>query len=388
MLSLFVGNARDNVTISRIELLKMIDGLLGRLIAYSLPVSRGGVLVTEPRSLLVIRPGGIGDAVLLLPTLAALKGRFPEARITVLAERRNAAIFDLSPALDRLLLYDKPRELLTAVRGRYDLVIDSEQWHRLSAVVARLTMATTRIGYGTNERARLFTHPLSYRQDDYEALSFLRLLEPLGITPPATITVPFLVIPQETKKRAAALLAPLAGRDYLLLFPGASIPERRWGGERFEALARRLEGEGWSIVVVGGGEDVAAGALIAGDSGLNLAGESTLVETAAIIAGAQLLVSGDSGLLHLAVGLGIPTVSLFGPGRQEKWGPRGKGDAVINHQFTCSPCTTFGSTPECPLQARCMAEISVDELLHAALRRLREKSGIRNKPLDIIPLFR
>jgi lipopolysaccharide heptosyltransferase II len=360
--------------ISRIELLKICDALLGRFMAFCLPASRVTVTGAEPRRLLVIRPGGIGDAVLLVPALAAVKKLYPAADITVLAERRNAAIFDLCPAVDNLLLYDRPLKLLAAIRGRYDVVIDTEQWHRLSAVVARLAASTVKIGYGTNERARLFTHSIAYSHDDYEVVSFFRLLQPLGIGVPDTVQIPFLSLSDSTRKRAAELLTPVASRDYLVIFPGASIPERRWGADRFTELARRLERKGRVVVVVGGREDVAAGELIAGASGLNLAGRTALAETAAVMEGATLLVSGDSGILHIGVGLGVPTVSLFGPGRQQKWGPRGARHTVINHHLSCSPCTTFGTTPDCPYQVRCMRKIAVDEVYQTSMELLGEKN--------------
>lgn len=354
--------------ISRIGFLKNVDALLGRFMVSALPASRRKVADAEPRRLLVIRPGGIGDAVLLVPALAALRVRYPRADITVLAERRNAAPFELCPAVDRLLHYDRPRDLFTALRGRYDVVIDTEQWHRLSAVVARLTGAPVRIGFGTNERTRLLTHTLAYSHDDYETISFFRLLEPLGIAAPERLPLPFLKLPPDVRLQAAELLRPVAGQRYIVIFPGASIPERRWGAGRFAELARRLEREGRGVVVVGGGEDAAAGGSIAGAAGINLTGRTSLAVTAAVIAGADLLVSGDSGILHVGVGLGTATVSLFGPGRQKKWGPRGERDAVINHHLDCSPCTAFGATPRCPRQVRCMGEITVDEVFKAVMQ--------------------
>ena len=378
-----MGSGED--MISRIEFLKKFDALLGRFMGACLPAPRSTGLVNEPRRLLVIRPGGIGDAVLLVPALAALKGRYPAAEITVLAERRNAAIFGLCLAVDQILLYDRPRELLTAIRGQYDVIIDTEQWHRLSAVVARLAASPVKIGYGTNERARLFTHSVAYSHDNYEALSFFQMLKSLGVSVPNAVPVPFLTIPETARCRAAELLAPLAGCDYLVISLGASIAERRWGAGRFAELAQRLERERWVVVVVGGREDSVDGELIAGETGLNLAGRTSLTETAAIIDWAALLVSGDSGILHIGVGLGVPTVSLFGPGRQKKWGPRGPWNMVVNHRLSCSPCTTFGSTPKCPYQARCMLDITVDEVFQAVRQLLGEKN-LRdcNKFLDIV----
>lgn len=352
----------------RIALLKAADALLGRVavpLASLLPpkTKQSGQIA----SILIIRPGGIGDAVLLIPAIKAIGNRFPAAEITVLAERRNAAAFTLCPEINTLLLYDRPSELVSVLHGSYDVVIDTEQWHRLAAVVARLTRAPMLIGYATNERARLFTHPVSYSHDDYEADSFLNLLVPLGIVPGQT-GERFLVVPDDAGQRGGVLLAPLAGRPFVAVFPGASVPERRWGGDRFRQLAELLATFGIAVVVVGGKDDREQGeVIISGCLGLNLAGRTTLPVTAAIIEQSLLLVSGDSGVLHVAVGLGVPTVSLFGPGRARKWAPRGERHIVINKGLPCSPCTTFGTTPPCPVNARCMGEITVDEIFNAVM---------------------
>jgi ADP-heptose:LPS heptosyltransferase len=123
---------------------------------------------------------------------------------------------------------------------------------------------------------------------------------------------------------------------------------------------------GIRTVVVGGKEDRQQGEVIAGGGlGLNLAGQTSLAETAAVIQKSSLLLSGDSGVLHLAVGLGTATVSLFGPGRAKKWAPQGDRHIVINRGLACSPCTTFGTTPPCPIDARCMRDITVDEVVNA-----------------------
>ena len=123
---------------------------------------------------------------------------------------------------------------------------------------------------------------------------------------------------------------------------------------------------GVAVVVVGGGDDKGQGeVIVACGTGLNLAGRTSLSETAAVIQKSALLLSGDSGVLHIAVGLGVPTVSLFGPGRARKWAPRGERHMVINKGLPCSPCTTFGTTPPCPIAAQCMNDITVDEVFNA-----------------------
>ena len=350
-----------------VPLMKKLDAVAGRMAASITPLPACKELSPPIVSLLLIRPGGIGDAVLLAPAIRSLRKSNHSLHITVLAERRNAGVFPIIPGVDRLLCYDRPRDLLQALRGSYDVVIDSEQWHRLSAIVARFASGSVKIGFDTNERRRMFTHPIPYSHDDYEAVNFARLLKPLGVDEGIVeMEPPFLSVPDAASGRAAALLEPLHDQPFVAVFPGASIPERQWGADRFHRVAEMLSVFGIRTVVVGGKEDRQQGGLIVGGgSGLNLAGMTSLAESAAVIQRSSLLLSGDSGVLHIAVGLGVPTFSLFGPGRSEKWAPRGDRHIVINKGLACSPCTTFGTTPPCPVEARCMRDISVDEVFNA-----------------------
>ncbi len=359
----------------QIRLLKEADRLVGGVIASLLPSARGR-FSGYPR-ILLIRPGGIGDAVLLIPAIQAIRKNYPQASIDILAEKRNGAVFTLCPDVGRLFHYDRPGQLLDSLCRRYDVVIDTEQWHRLSAVVARLTGARLLAGFASNARRRLFNHAASYAHERYEADSFFDLLAPLGIARPESFPIPFLEVPLEAMATAGELLADLAGKPFITLFPGASIPERRWGAERFRPVAEHLSRAGYGVVVVGGAADSREGeAIVAGGLGLNLAGCTSLVETAAVIDRSALLVSGDSGVLHIAVGLGKPTVSLFGPGIAEKWAPRGARHIVINKSLHCSPCTKFGTTPRCPRGAECMREITVGEVA-AAVGEVLKKEGAR-----------
>ncbi len=348
----------------KVRLLKQLDRILGNAAVFFMRKPTP-TAVQAPRKILFIRPGGIGDAVFLLRAIRAVKDKYPSCSITVLAEKRNASIFTFSGAVTRILLYDRIPDLLAAIRGGFDVVIDTEQWHRLSAVIARLTGASLLVGFDTNNRKKLFTHPIPYFHDSHESESFLALLEPLGISQveplESLLTIPPQVVTAMEKK-----LAVLAGKPYIVLFPGASIPERRWGTERFRELARRIQNWGFPVVVVGGLDDALAGHDIVSDgSGLNFAGKTTLAETAAIIARSRLMVTGDSGLLHIAAELKVPTVSLFGPGIEKKWAPRDDRHIVLNKHLSCSPCTRFGYTPKCQIGARCLGLITVEDVERA-----------------------
>jgi ADP-heptose:LPS heptosyltransferase len=351
---------------NRISLLKRLDATLGRIAMYVIPRPHS-LLCDKYLKILFVRPGGIGDAVLLVPAVSRLRKVFPDARIEILAERRNAGVFAFCPCIDRVLCYDRLRELVEVLRGDYDVIIDSEQSHRLSALVARTLRSRVKIGFGTNERRRMFTHPVAYSHDCYELNSFFELLTPFRVEPSAATVDPFLAVPDADQKSADSMLGSLRNKPFVVLFPGASISERCWGVEKFRQLANCFIDMDLLVVVVGGKEDSASGsAIVKGTCGLNLAGKTSLPETAGILSRARLLVSGDSGVLHMGVGLEIPTVSLFGPGIAEKWAPRGMKHAVINHNLPCSPCTKFGTTPPCPIGARCIQGISVDEVFVTA----------------------
>jgi ADP-heptose:LPS heptosyltransferase len=359
--------------VNKIELIKRLDAVVGIPLCSLFPRAGGNDGGIAVHRILLIRPGGIGDAVLLAPTIEALKKKFPQAKLTVLAEKRNAGIFALIPGVDRVLRYDVAREFLAVFRLEPDIILDTEQYHRLSAVVARLIGAGILIGFGSNQRARLFHHAISYSHDTYEAISFLQLLGPLGIGCSDLPDTPFLQIPAAAQSQAAKLLASRGGCPIVTIFPGASIPERRWGAERFARVAASIAALGYTIVVVGGKEDRAsAPEIIAGIKGLNFTGQTTLAETAAILQHSALLISADSGILHMGVGLGTPTISLFGPGIAEKWGPRGPLHRILDGHLPCSPCTRFGSTQRCPRNAECMGMISADEVVQAAMMMLKK----------------
>jgi len=351
-------------TAPRIYWLKTMDNLLGPKLAKfcsHLPLKRSHQMALPPRDILVIRPGGIGDAVLLLPALNLLNKHFPSCRISIMAEKRNAGIFEAIPHVKNLFLYHKIKDLCKALQYSYDIVIDTEQWHRLSAIVAYLTAAPMKIGFATNERAGLFSHAIPYSHDDYEIFSFLNLIEPLIGKTKWDVTRPFFPLPDRFTFKLDR------ERPWIAIFPGASIEERKWPTDRFRGILRWLDKKGMRVVLVGGKQDnKIADYIIDGFSRhLNLAGKLSLKETAQILAQVQLLLTTDSGIMHLAVAIGTPVVALFGPGIQNKWAPRDYISIVINKHLPCSPCTRFGYTPPCPYDARCMKEISVDEVKEA-----------------------
>jgi ADP-heptose:LPS heptosyltransferase len=359
----------------RLRALDALDATLGRM-ACALLAPRRRTATPAPvapaavRRMLVIRPGGLGDALHLLPLLAALRRHYPEAALDLLLERRNAGLVEHAVAA-HAWLYDRdpPRELLAALRGRYDMVIDTEQSRYLSAVVAFVTRAPVRCGFATNDRGRLFTHPVPYDLHGYEADVFLRLYAAVsGEAAPAAPAA--LVLPAAAHAWAAGVVAPLGGRRLAVIAPAAPIRERQWALDRWTDVARRLIADGWALALVGAPADAAICRAVGGglpaEVALDLSGRASIAETAAVIARAGLYVASDGGLLHVAHALGVPTVALFGATPADKWAPRGAGARTVRHALPCSPCTRFGVTPPCPYDVACLERITADEVIDAA----------------------
>ncbi len=373
--------------INRINLLKSFDSTVGPFLIRVIPLLKKKkpfpTLYTDNLKVLLIRPGGIGDAVLLVPAIQRLKRSLPCCLIDVLAERRNWEIFRMCRDVSGIYLYDKPGQLLKTIRNDYQIVIDTEQWHRLSAVIAYLTKAPIRIGFSTNERKELFSHPVAYSHDDYEVYSFFNLLyqlfdlpgfgadsEASGYSP----EVPFLEV---DGTGIAPWLTDLVSENikkhekgFVVISPGATVRERRWGGENYGEVARRLLSNNFGVIVIGTMADRADAEIIrekAGDT-IDLTGRTGLKEVAYILKKSRLFIGPDSGVLHIAVGLGTPTVSLFGSGIARKWAPRGKNHIVINKNLPCSPCTRFGYTPECRRGIKCLTGITHEEVVASAFK--------------------
>ncbi|HKQ33498.1 MAG TPA: glycosyltransferase family 9 protein, partial [Thermodesulfobacteriota bacterium] len=290
----------------KIEGLKRLDAVLGTIScsASKLIVSPRKYGSGESRKILVIRPGGIGDAVLLHPALAALRNHYRDHTIDILAEKRNSGIFAGCPYVDNLLLYDRnPRDtLLGVIRGGYDAVIDTEQWHRMTSALTYLTRAPERAGFATNERAGLYSRRVRYSHDDYEAVSFLNLVSALtGEKYEFDETKPFLPIKAGLNGDLSAAVSGFrTGKKAVLgIFTGATVPERRWGVNKFAALAGELSKENIGVVLLGGGQerrDAEAFSRTREDGFvMDLIGKTPLLETASVISGLDLFVSGDTG---------------------------------------------------------------------------------------------
>jgi ADP-heptose:LPS heptosyltransferase len=374
------STAKTTAIPPRLRRLQAFDRALGPALcrwwparARSLGAGKGGVVPADGvRRALVIRPGGLGDAVLMRPMLHALAAAFPAARIDVLAERRNAAALRIGVTPFDVICYDDGiAAVLRRLRASgYDLVIDTEQYHHLSVLLANALRPRWLCGFDTFGRGRFQTHPVPHDEETYEAISFLRLAEAVtGRRIPFDPERSFLEPGAADFAWADQVLMAGSGRPLAVLMPGAGGAYRLWAPERFAEIGRWLAGRGYHLVVLGGADAVTAGRMIAAGRApgaiTDLTGRSTLAQTAAVLARSRLAVSADTGVLHLAYAVGTPTVGLFGPGLHRKWAPPGSRHRTVRKGLACSPCIHLGRLPDCPYEVACMRDITVAEVIAA-----------------------
>lgn len=376
--------------------MKVVDATAGELLCrllarfYALKEEGTAPGLPDPnavRRVLLIRPGGMGDMIVLLPTLSLLRQRFPSASIDIICETRNLGVLKLAGLEGAARPYDaQPVRLISRLmRTRYDLAIDTEQFHHFSAVFAALSRAPVRVGFKINPlRNPLYTHLVNYAPDGPEVEQFMRLLVPLGIQDGSPHLAGLLShfrasLPASTERDLAAV-AP--GGAFVVLHPGTSSRFKEWRPERFSELALRLYREhSLAAVVVGDRRDVPLGDRISaacregGCPVLSVQGKLNLEGTASVIKRARLFVGTDSGLGHLALALGRPTTILFGPSDALKWGQDDATHATVKADLPCSPCFIFGYHKPCRSVA-CMAQLTVESVMQACRRVLHNAAPV------------
>ena len=367
------------MTALRATLFKFLDATLGETLCRLTGILTGRTGPAEPspspsapRRILVLRPGGLGDLIILLPVLSTLKTRFPDATLDLVCEKRNRAALRLSNLDIRPLLYDASpwRFLRRLKQARYDVVVDTEQFHHFSALFAWFSGAPVRIGFNINpHRNPLYTHLIHYASDGYEGDQFMRLLAPLSATDAPYNLDCFLRDAMLGDARPAGETPDSA--PFAILHPGVGSRYKRWPPERYADLARRIA-ETWGVDIValrGGANDRATGRIVGALNALNhprirIEPFRPLRETAALIRRGKLLIGPDSGLIHLAIALGTPTVTLFGPSDPLKWSQDNQRHNVVRKPQPCAPCALFGYHKPCRAIA-CMDAIAVDDVLSA-----------------------
>jgi heptosyltransferase-2 len=314
------------------------------------------------------------------PAMGALRSSFPSAEIVVAANPLVAELFRHHPYCDRVLVYDKKGEHKglrglfrfsgTLRREGFDLAILLQNAIE-AALMVFIAGIPRRAGYDTDGRGLLLTHGVRVGDEErrlHHTRYYLRMLEALGIGGGDGSLRLFCTDDELDWAREQ-----LGSGRAIAVNPGAAYGSaKRWYPERFAAVADRLASEyDARIILTGGPAEAEIGRDIAAamkEAPLNLIGRTTVRQLMALLSRCRLVVTNDSGPMHVAAAFNVPVVAVFGPTDHTTTSPLAETSRIVRHPVDCAPCLLR----QCPTDHRCMEAVTVEDVLLAA----RELLGI------------
>lgn len=338
--------------------------------------------MTEPiRRILFIKPSSLGDIVHAMPTLAALRERFPHAEVTWLVKRQWASLVEVIDGVDHVCVVEQG---LMGWLGRvpdlraagFDLVVDLQGLFR-SGAMAWLTGCSRRVGFANAREGSLwlYTHRVAVPTSSMHAVDrYLLVAEALGAARPSVPRFDFLDRPED-RQAAEALLTAVgvsASSSWIAMNVSARWETKRWPPQQFAEAADRLANVlGIPIVFMGGPaerpETRAVMALMR-TKAVDLTGQTPVGWLPGLLRRAAVLVTNDSGPMHIAAGVGTPVVALFGPTDPVKTGPYGPGHVVLSHAVECRPC--FRRECSRAVRLECLTGVTAEQVVQAVQRQL------------------
>ena len=342
------------------------------------------------KRILVRGPNWLGDAVMCEPALRGLRGLFPDAQIALLVKPAVADLFAGHPALTRVLIYDtKGRHVglsgKWALSGQlrrqgFDLAVLFQNAFE-AAFLTFLAGVPRRYGYATDGRSLLLSDPVAApdrRTLVHQVRYYWDLLKPLGLTgdPPAPELV---VLPEEEQAMAGRFAqGGLTATDVVVgINPGSTYGgAKRWLPERYAEVTERLcrtiresREQQVGVVIFGAKGEERLGQEIAArlsSRSLVMSGATTIRELMAAVKRCAILLTNDTGPMHIASSFQVPVVAIFGPTDWRTTSPVGSAHAIVRQPVDCAPCLLR----ECPIDHRCMTRVSVDQVYEAATKQV------------------
>lgn len=321
-----------------------------------------------PMKVLLRSPNWLGDAVMTFPLSLALKEVMPGCKATVVVRESLKDLWEMNPCVDRIVSIKghKFKELEVGYSLRKERFLYCFLLNRsyLSTFAAWLTGAKEKIGFEPPVKAFLLTRKVKSYGLEHRIISYLKLIEAtFGTIPP--VSFPSVKVEPQIEEEVEKMLGGDQNSPYVALNTGSNYGEAKcWPEEHFVELSRKLLLEGITPVLLGTKREKEKNQRIrekVGKGILDLTAKTSLKQLVAILKRVKVLVSNDTGTMHLGVALGVPVVALFGPTDPKVTGPW-RGGIVIKHDLICSPCFER----KCPKgNTLCMTSITVDEVYKA-----------------------
>ena len=318
----------------------------------------------------LLQMAAIGDTVMLQPVVDAIRRACPQASLEAVCSAGNLPMMKLLPGIDCIHVFHigSPLRSLWALHGlpAFDLLLDFAPWPRISALAAACIRAGCKVGFQRRQQYRHYVYDLAVQHSDseHELSNYGHLLQAAGL-------------PWDGRWPSLRAEPFRAEEPYTVLhcYPGGSSQAMRsWPPERWLELAMRMGGR---FYLTGGREDAEAAGMLAEQMrarGLwaeSVAGRFSLAETMSLLAGARLLVTVNTGIMHIGASLGIPLVALHGATSPLRWGPLSEKAVVLQSGEPCQPCISLGFET-CCADPVCMSHITVDMVQEAAGRALQK----------------
>jgi ADP-heptose:LPS heptosyltransferase len=352
--------------------------------------------VGDRPSILLLRLERVGDLLMTLDAIDAVRAQRPNASIHLVVGRWNEPVARLIPGVDQVETLSapwlargagaqSPAEIAARAWSwrarRYDLAVNFEGDIRSHALLG-LSGAARRVGFPMAGDGPMLTHPVPFDPAIHTRSSSLRLVERAFDLAPGLLEkhrpadgAQRLLLPDDARERAASLLsgAPV-GRPLVVVHGGGGREIKQWNLDRFADVATRLARTfRATIALSGNAEDRGVVETLkthlgAGVASVDLCGRADLVTLAAVLDRSRLLITGDTGPMHLAAALDVPLVAVFGPSDPRRWGPFSDRARVVRADLPCSPCNRIRRPPErCRGHVPdCLAAISADGVYDAA----------------------
>lgn len=389
-----------------IKLMRNVDELFGPPVclilhtynAFKKPFVK--VRLLPVNKILVIKFFGMGSILLMGPAIRALRDKYPSAKITIFTFQNNREICELTDMFDEIIslktgsilniIWDTFRKLLYLRRQRFDVCIDMEFFSKFSTIIAYLTKSRVRVGYFLIQigtiikmmwRGNLLTHQVYYNQHKHVTESFLALTRAIGAD---TIQRSYaqLHITQDSRDVVNEMLRyVLKDGEYLIavnINTSNLCLERKWPAENFRLLIKKLTSgaPNLKIALIGGREDVtyvqsfidSSKGIIEDGKMIDLSGKLSMAQLCALLEKSRFFITNDSGPLHMAVSLGRPTVSFFGPETPQRFGPRDDAHLIFYcEDVYCTPCLNVYNQKIalCNGDNVCMRSIKVDDVYNS-----------------------
>ncbi|MRR17875.1 MAG: lipopolysaccharide heptosyltransferase II [Deltaproteobacteria bacterium] len=319
----------------------------------------------------------IGDAIMTLPAVNSIRAAFPRAHLAVLAKPPVTDVYGMFSPADEIIPYeskfDNPLGVLRLAhkfrQKKFDAAILLQNAIE-AAIIARAAGIPLRAGYNSDGRGFLLTHAIRRTESIFKVHQihyYLEMVKALGCRDvDNTLHLEALISPANAREVMRQCL-PGNTRSIIGIAPGATYgPAKKWLADRFAAAADRLALDlNAQVVLFGGKMDRETAAEVcrqAHTNIINLAGKSSLTESIYLISQCRLFISNDSGLMHVAGALNIPTVAVFGSTNPATTSPAGEKTVLVRKEVECSPCLK----KTCPTDFRCMTLITVDDVVAAA----------------------